>query len=38
MQEPALERDSVRLIDDPVGIHRVEVAEYGLAHQAGVKR
>ncbi len=38
LQQPAPERDSVGFVDDPVRIHRVQVAEHGFAHQVGVKR
>ena len=38
LQQPTPERDSIGFVDDPVGIHRVQLAEHGLAHQVGVKR
>ena len=36
--EPAAEGDSVRFIDDAVGIDRIEVAEHRLPHEVGVQR
>jgi len=38
LQQPAPECDAVGLVDDAVGIDRVQVAEHGLAHQVGVQR
>jgi hypothetical protein len=38
LQQPAPECDSVGFVDDAIGMHRVQIAEHGLAHQVGVKR
>src|SRR6516162_3106449 len=38
LQQPAPECDSVGFVDDAIGIHLVQLAEHGLAHQVGVKR
>ena len=38
LHQPAPEGDAVGLVDDPVGIERVQIAEHGLAHQVGVQR
>src|SRR5215831_20236900 len=38
LQQPAPECDSVGFVDNAIGIHRVQLAEHGLAHQVGVKR
>ena len=38
LQQPAAEGDAVGLVDDAVGIERVQIAEHGLAHQLGMQR
>ena len=38
LQQPASECDAIGFVDDAVGMHRVQLAKHGLAHQVGVKR
>ena len=38
LEQPAAEGDAVGLVDDAVGIERVQIVEHGLAHQVGVQR
>jgi hypothetical protein len=38
LEQPAAERDAVGLVDDPLRMQRVQIAEYRLPHELGVQR